>query len=65
MNKKELLKNAVIKFAAGVIGTGLILFVSAGTFAWWNAWVFMIVLFLPITALGVVLYLKEPALLEQ
>ncbi len=65
INKKELLKNAIIKFPADVIGTGLILFVSAGTFAWWNAWVFMAVLFLPITALGIALFLKEPALLEK
>ncbi|NLB33426.1 MAG: isoprenylcysteine carboxylmethyltransferase family protein [Tissierellia bacterium] len=65
MDKKELLKNAVLKFVVGVIGTGFILFASAGTFAWWNAWAFMAVLFLPMMALGVFLFLKEPALLEK
>lgn len=45
MNKNKLLKNALIKFAVGVMGVGLILFVSAGTLAWWSAWVFMAVLF--------------------
>jgi protein-S-isoprenylcysteine O-methyltransferase Ste14 len=65
MNKKELLKIALIKFFLGVVGVGAILFVSAGTFAWWNAWVFMAVLFLPMTAVGIILYIKEPELLEK
>jgi protein-S-isoprenylcysteine O-methyltransferase Ste14 len=65
MNKKELLKIALIKFILGVVGVGAILFVSAGTFAWWNAWVFMAVLFLPMTAVGIILYIKEPELLEK
>ena len=65
MNKKELRKNALIKFVSGVIGAGAILFASAGTFAWWNAWVFMAVIFLPMAAVGIVLYNKEPELLRK
>lgn len=65
MNKKELLKIALIKFILGVVGVGVILILSAGTFAWWNAWVFMAVLFLPMTAVGIILYIKEPELLEK
>jgi protein-S-isoprenylcysteine O-methyltransferase Ste14 len=65
MNKKELLKIALIKFILGVVGVGVILILSAGTFAWWNAWVLMAVLFLPMTAVGIIHYIKEPELLEK
>ena len=65
MDKRKLLKQTLIKFASGVTGLGLILFLSAGTFAWWNAWVFMAVIFLPMTAVGTLLFLKEPELLEK
>lgn len=65
MDKRELLKQTLIKFAAGLTGLGLILFLSAGTFAWWNAWVFMAVIFLPMIAVGALLFLKAPELLEK
>lgn len=65
MNKKELLRETLIKFLGGLIGVGLILFASAGTFDWWNAWVFIAVLFLPMTVVGIILFIKAPELLEK
>lgn len=65
MNKSSLLWNALIKFFCGVVLMGLVLFLPAGTFAYINAWLFMALLFIPMICLGIVLFLKAPALLEK
>lgn len=65
MNKRDLFKKALLRFLMGVSGVGLILFLSAGTFAWWNAWVFMAVLFIPMVFVGIYLITKNPELLEK
>lgn len=65
MSKSSLLWNALIKFLSGVVLMGLVLFLPAGTFAYTNAWLFMALLFIPMFCLGIVLFLKAPALLEK
>ena len=65
MNKSSLLWNALTKFFCGVVLMGLVLFLPAGTFAYTNAWLFMALLFIPMICLGIVLFLKAPALLEK
>lgn len=62
---KRLLLSAVTKFLTGAAAVALLLFVSAGTAAYWNAWLFMGLLFLPMLAAGIVLLLKNPALLRE
>lgn len=49
----------------GVIALGLVLFLPAWTLAYWQAWVFIIVFLLSTNAIGVYLYLKDPALLAR
>lgn len=49
----------------GVIALGLLLFLPAWTLAYWQAWVFIIVFLLSTNAIGVYLYLKDPALLAR
>ncbi len=61
----KLLINALIKYLAGLLLVGLLLFPAAGTLVWFNAWLFIGLLFLPMLVLGLVLYLKAPALLEK
>jgi len=61
----KLLINALIKYLAGLLMVGLLLFPAAGTLVWFNAWLFIGLLFLPMLILGLVLYLKAPALLEK
>jgi len=61
----KLLINALIKYLAGLLTVGLLLFPAAGTLVWFNAWLFIGLLFLPMLILGLVLYLKAPALLEK
>lgn len=60
-----LLFNALTKYLCGVILLGALLFVPAGTLQFYNAWLFMGLLFLPMLLLGVLLYLKAPELLQK
>lgn len=63
--KKELFFEAIIKFIIGVILIGLLLFVSAGTIKYWNAWILMTLLFVPMFIVGIILMIKNPKLLEK
>ena len=62
---KELFVQAIWKFALGVILIGLLLFLPAGSFAYWNAWLFMAVLFVPMFLAGIVMMGKNPELLRK
>ncbi len=62
---KELFFGAVLKFALGVAAVGILIFLPAGTFFYWNAWLFMGILFIPMFLAGVVLMCKNPQLLEK
>jgi len=61
----KLLLNALAKYILGLLMVCLLLFPAAGTVAWLNAWLFIALLFLPMLGLGIVLYLRAPALLEK
>jgi len=61
----KLLLNALTKFIIGVVAIAILLFLPAGTFLYPNAYLFMAVLFVPVIIMGVVLYIKAPALLEK
>ena len=61
----KLLISALTKYLAGLFFVGLILFLPAGTLQYPNAWRFCALLFLPMLVLGLVLFLKAPALLEK
>ena len=61
----RLLMTAVTKFLAGIALVGLLLFFPAGSLRYWNAWLFIGVLFVPMFFVGSVLLLKSPELLEK
>ena len=61
----KLLISALIKFFAGVILVGLLLFPAAGSFAFWRAWLLMGVLFIPMFVAGLILMKKNPELLRK
>ena len=65
MNKIKLLFSALIKFSIGILFVGLILFLPAGTLNFYNAWLFMGLLFIPMFILGIFLFVKSPELLEK
>lgn len=62
---KELFFQAIIKFVLGVIVIGILLFLPAGSFQYWNAWLFMEILFVPMFLAGIVMMIKNPQLLKK
>ncbi|MBQ4252318.1 MAG: isoprenylcysteine carboxylmethyltransferase family protein, partial [Erysipelotrichaceae bacterium] len=63
--KNGLLKEAIIKYLAGVILLAVLLFVPAGTLGWKEGWLLMAVLFIPMLIAGIIMYLKAPDLLRS
>ena len=64
MNSK-LFVQAITKYILGVLIVGLLIFVPAGTFCYWNAWLFMGLLFIPMLIAGIILMFKNPYLLKK
>ena len=61
----RLFVGALAKFAAGFVVVGLLLFLPAGTLAWWQGWLFMAILFVPMFIAGLVMMAKAPDLLRK
>ena len=53
---------AIIKFILGALLIGLLLFIPANTINYWNGWLFMGLLFVPMFIAGIVLMIKNPEL---
>ena len=64
MNIKLFLE-ATIKFMLGVLITGLLLFIPAGTINYFNGWLFMGLLFIPMFIAGIVMMVKSSYLLKS
>lgn len=62
---KKLFIQAIAKFALGVVSVGLLIFLPAGTLAFWNGWLFMGILFIPMFCAGLVMMAKNPELLKS
>ena len=63
--KKDLLIQALAKFFLGVILLGALLFIPAGSFRFWQGWLLMGILFVPMFVAGLVLMAKNPDLLQK
>ena len=57
--------NMVIKFVVGFLFMATFLFLSAGSLFYFNAWLFLALLFIPMLILGIILFVKVPDLLEK
>lgn len=62
---KGLLTQAFTKFFLGVVVVGALLFLPAGSFRYWNGWLLMGILFVPMFFTGLVMMFKNPSLLEK
>lgn len=62
---KTLFFQAIIKFILGFVVIGLLIFLPAGTIDYFEAWVFMGILFFPMFIAGIVLMVKNPELLQK
>ncbi len=64
MNTK-LFISAITKIVMGIILVGLLLFLPAGSFEYYNGWLFMGLLFIPMFIAGIVMMVKNPELLRR
>ena len=61
----KLFFQALTKFVLGLLLIGLLLFLPAGTFDFWQAWLFIGVLFVPMFIAGIILMIRQPELLRK
>ena len=61
----KLFLSAIMKFLLGVVLVGALIFLPAGTVAYWNGWLLMGILFVPMFLAGVVMMCKNPGLLKS
>ena len=65
MKKNNLFVQAIGKFLLGVVIVGLLLFLSAGSLRYWQGWLLMGILFVPMFCAGLVMMTKNPELLRK
>ena len=61
----KLFIQAIIKYIFGILIVGALLFIPANSFEYWNGWLFMGLLFIPMFIAGIVLMIKDPELLKR
>ena len=61
----KLFIQAIFKFIFGGLIIGCLLFIPAQTFEYWNGWLFMGLLFIPMFIVGLLLMIKKPDLLRK
>ena len=61
----KLFFEAIIKFMLGILIIGLLIFIPANTLNYWNGWLLMILLFIPMFMAGIVMMIKSPDLLKR
>ena len=57
---RKLFKDGIKKFLVGLIIISLLLFIPAGTINYWNGWLFICLLFIPMFIAGIILMKKNP-----
>lgn len=62
---KKLFLQAILKFVFGILLVGLFVFLPAGTLRFFEGWLFMGILFIPMFVAGIVMMAKNPRLLES
>jgi protein-S-isoprenylcysteine O-methyltransferase Ste14 len=61
----KLFFQALTKFLSGGIILGLLIFLPAGSFHYWQGWLMMGILFVPMFVAGLILMMKNPDLLRK
>ena len=61
----KLFVGAILKFLLGVVLVGVLIFLPAGTLAFFNGWLLMGILFIPMFCAGIVMMFKNPELLQS
>ena len=61
----KLFTEAIFKFLLGVLLVGILIFLPVGTLSYFNGWLFMGILFIPMFFAGIVMMIKNPELLKK
>ncbi len=61
----KLFFQAIAKFVFGLVLVALLLFLPAGTIHYWNGWLLLGILFIPMFFAGIVMMLRNPELLQK
>lgn len=61
----KLFAQGMVKFVCGVILIGALLFLPAGSLAYWQGWLLIGILFIPMFAAGLVMMKRSPELLRK
>ena len=61
----QLLLQSLIKFFLGFIIMGLLIFLPAGSLHYWQGWLLMGILFVPMFIAGLIMMVKNPELLQK
>lgn len=61
----KLFRQALIKFAAGLLLVGAMLFIPAGSVKYWQAWLLICILFIPMFIAGLIMMKTSPELLRK
>ena len=62
---KKLFFQALTKFIVGLAIVMALLFIPAGMLSYWQAWLFIGILFIPMLIMGIVLMYRDPELLRK
>ncbi len=62
---KQLFIQAICKYIFGLVLIALLLFLPAGTLQYWNGWVLIGILFIPMLIAGIILMMRSPELLKK
>ena len=61
----KLFSQALMKFLFGLVIVFLLLFIPAGSVDYFNGWLFIALLFIPMFIVGIIMFLKSPELLKK
>ena len=65
MKISRLIISGLVKLLSGIALIGLLLFLPAGTWLYWQAWLLITLLFVPMTCMGIWLLISMPDLLAK
>jgi protein-S-isoprenylcysteine O-methyltransferase Ste14 len=64
-SRLRLVRTALVRFLAGVLLIGALVFLPAGTIRFWQGWLYLAVLLGPLAGFGVVLFVKDPEMMAR
>lgn len=65
LSRSQLARTMLLRLVAAAVILPAMLILPAGTLAYWEAWTFLAVILIPMTLTSVVLFVRDPELLER